>query len=324
MITLEELQNLYETQLKERLSELEVLRKSILAYILYAVLEFVPASTILVILYANEIISDVYIIAGLIGVLIGGLVFVVKAVSKHTQYRNLFKNKVVAEIVHAIDPEWKYDYNQSITLNEYHQSNLFSQNVDRFKGDDLIFGQMEKTDFRCSEFHTEYKTVTHTKNGGRQEHWHTIFKGLFFHADFNKHIKGETYIKPDFAEKLLGKWGQKLQFSSKGDLVKLENPEFEKKFVVHATDQIEARYILTPTIMEALVNIHNQYKRPMHLSFVGSRVFCAVSFNENLFEPNIFRSGVNFKDIELIYKLFMLNATIIKELNLNTRIWTKE
>lgn len=323
MITLEELQNLYDTQLKERLSELEILRKSIVAYIVYAVLEFVPASTILVILYANKIITDVYIIAGLIGVLIGGLVFVINAVSRYNKYRTRFKNEVVTEIVHAIDPEWSYEYNQAIRIEEYYQSNLFDQNVDRFKGDDLIFGQMEKTDFRCSEFHTEFMTVTYTKNGGRQEHWHTIFKGLFFHADFNKHIQGETYIKPDYAEKLLGKWGQKLQFSSKGDLVKLENPEFEKKFVVHATDQIEARYILTPTIMEALVNIHNQYQRPMYLSFVGSRVFCAVSFNEALFEPNIFRSGVNFKDIELIYKLFMLNATIIKELNLNTRIWTK-
>jgi hypothetical protein len=323
MITLEELENLYETQLKERLSELEVLRKSILTNIIYAILEFVPASTILVILYSKEIITDVYVIAGLIGVLIGGLVFVINAVSKYNKYRSRYKNEVVNEIVHAIDPEWKYEYNQSIKLEEYYQSNLFSQSVDRCKGDDLIFGKIEKTDFRCSEFHTEYKTVTYTKNGGRQEHWHTIFKGLFFHADFNKHIKGETYIGPDYAEKLLGKWGQKLQFSSKGDLVKLENLDFEKKFVVHATDQIEARYILTPTIMEALVNIHNQYKRPMHLSFVGSRVFCAVSFSENLFEPNIFRSGVNFKDIAMIYNLFMLNATIIKELNLNTRIWTK-
>ncbi len=324
MITFEELRSLYENDLKPRLLELEVLRKSVLKFILFTVLEIVPASAVLIYLYTQGIISDVFIIVGLIGVLIGGLVFLVKAITFFRKYRDRFKNEVVTQIVHAIDPNWEYTYNQSIQLNEYLQSNLFETGVDRYKGDDLISGQIEKTDFRCSEFHTEYRTVTYTKNGGVQEHWHTIFKGMFFHADFNKNIKGETYIAPDFAEKLFGKWGQKLQFSSKGELVKLENPEFEKLFVVHATDQIEARYILTPVIMEALVNIQKQYNKQMHISFIGSRVYCAVSFTENLFEPNIFKSGANFEDMGLIYNLFMLNAIIIKELNLNVRIWTKE
>ncbi len=35
-------------------------------------------------------------------------------------------------------------------------------------------------------------------------------------------------------------------------------------------------------------------------------------------------SGVNFKDTEEMYHLFGLNETIIHEMNLNTRIWTKE
>lgn len=323
MITYEELKSLYENDLKPRLLELEGLRKSVLKFIFFTVLEIVPASAVLIYLFAQKIISDVFIIVGLIGVLIGGLVFLVNAITYYKKYRARFKNEVVTQIVHAIDPNWDYSYNQSIGLDEYLQSNLFSMGVDRYKGDDLITGQIEKTDFRCSEFHTEFKTVIVTKNGV-QEQWHTIFKGLFFHADFNKNIKGETYIAPDFAEKLLGKWGQKLQFSTKGDLVKLENPEFEKLFVVHATDQIEARYILTPVIMEALVYIQKQYNKQMHISFIGSRVYCAVSFTENLFEPNIFKSGANFEDMALIYNLFMLNAIIIKELNLNVRIWTKE
>ncbi len=57
---------------------------------------------------------------------------------------------------------------------------------------------------------------------------------------------------PDFAEKLLGKFGQKFQKSfTHGKLVKLENPEFEKEFVVYSSGQQEARYILTPVMMEA-------------------------------------------------------------------------
>jgi hypothetical protein len=183
---------------------------------------------------------------------------------------------------------------------------------------------IDKTDFKCSELHTQYKTVTHDKDGKTKETWHTVFKGLFFHADFNKEIKGKTYIEPDTAERLFGKFGQSLQTSPKGKLVKLENPEFEKIFAVYATDQTEARYILTPTIMEALVTIYKKYKRKMHLSFIGSRVYVAMSFSQDLFEPKIFKSGVKFDDVEFMYNLFLMNATIIQELNLNTRIWTKE
>ena len=320
MISFEELKSLYDTQLKSRLLELESLRKNVLKLIYLFIATIFLLFPTLIFLFVEEVIGNIGIILGFIGVLIGIVVLSVNYVTYVRKYRNRYKKAVVAEIVRAIDPNWEYNYNQSIQLKEYFDSNLFSTRVDRYTGDDLITGQIDKTDFRCSEFHTEYKTYTYTKNGGVQEHWHTIFKGLFFHADFNKHIQGETYIAPDFAEKLFGKWGQKFQYSTKGELIKLENLEFEKRFVVHATDQVEARYILTPKIMEALVKIHNQYKRPMHISFIGSRVYCAVSFSRNLFEPNIFKSGVSFDDIVIMYQLSILDAATIEDLTLNTTI----
>jgi hypothetical protein len=253
-----------------------------------------------------------------------GVVLLVITFKKKKIYRTRFKNEVVREIIKAIDPSWHYDSDQCISNHEYNQSDLFRQSLDRYKGDDFISGSIDKTDFKCSELHTQYKTVTTDKNGGTKETWHTVFKGLFFHADFNKEIKGKTYIEPDTAERLLGKFGQSLQTSQKGKLVKLENPEFEKIFAVYATDQTEARYILTPTIMEALVTIYKQYKRKMYLSFIGSRVYVAMRFSQDLFEPKIYKSGVKFEDVEFMYNLFLMNATIIHELNLNTRIWTKD
>ncbi len=61
----------------------------------------------------------------------------------------------------------------------------------------------------------------------------------------------------------------------------------------------------------------------MYFSFIGERVYCGVDFNKGLFEPRIRKSGVNFDDIEEMYHLFGLIETIITEMNLNTRIWTK-
>ena len=325
MIERSQLENLYNTQLKSKLHGLEGLRKKVKRGQIFGVslliLAFILFGRVSV---ALENHSEALPFLAVSPVAIFGVIVLVRTYKKRMSYREKFKNEVVREIVNVIDPDWKYEPNQCISNSEYRSSDLFRQSVDRYRGDDLICGKIDKTDFRCSELHTEYKTVTTDKDGRRKETWHTIFKGLFFHADFNKEIKGRTYIEPDTAERLFGKFGQKLQTSSKGKLVKLENPEFEKIFAVFGTDQTEARYILTPTIMEALVNIYKMYKRRMHISFIGSRVYIAMSFTKNLFEPKIFSSGVNFKEIEFMYNLFMVNQTIIQELNLNTRIWTKE
>ncbi len=326
MISKEELTSVYSDRLLDKLKGLEEARKAVKSSLILTIL-FIALPIIAFILFVSALENNptlplFYLF--FIGVFITGLVFLYKTDKKRKQYRTRYKNEVVSEVVTAIDPDWLYAPDDRISEGEYNSSDLFRQRYDRYKGDDLISGTIEKTDFRCSELHTQYKEVTTDSKGNRKERWVTIFRGLFFHADFNKNIQANTYIQPDTSEKLLGKFGQKLQFSTKGKLVKLENPEFEKIFAVFSTDQTEARYILTPAIMEALVNIYKLYGRKMHLSFIGSRVYVALSFNKSLFEPNIFSSGVKFEDVEFMYNLFMMNATIIHELNLNTRIWTKE
>ena len=65
-------------------------------------------------------------------------------------------------------------------------------------------------------------------------------KGFFFIADFQKDFQGHTTILRNSLFKL----------SSSGSRVKLENPDFEKTFDVYSTDQIEARYLLSPSRSE--------------------------------------------------------------------------
>jgi len=319
MKSTEELKNLYESDLKPQLAELEAQRKTIkklwtgaiiVAAILFLFVQAIPNQTLMV----------VTIILGIIGILfLAGY-----GVVKFYAYRKAFKSGVVTKIIELINPDYKYDANRHVDSSHFNNSKIFTKHPDRIKGDDYVSGTIDKTDFEFSELKAEYKTET-TKDGQKQTEWHTIFSGLFFHADFNKKIEGTTFVLPDTAEKLFGKFGQKLQkASSRGELVKLENPEFEKEFVVYSSGQQEARYILTPVMMEAMVNLHKKYKRKMHFSFIGERVYCATSFNQALFEPRIRKSGVNFADIEEMYGLFSLIETIIHEMNLNTRIWTKD
>ncbi len=318
MKSTEELRNLYDTDLKEQLESMEKRRKqikymwrigTILAILLFL---FFPRENTTIIQF---------VVSGLAFLLM--LFMFGKGVVRYFSYRKDFKQEVVTKVVKLINPDYHYNPNQHISLEDFKRSLIFDKNANRCLGDDFIAGTIEQTDFKFSELKvSEQREVK--ENDQRKIETDTIFKGLFFHADFNKHLQSSTFVFPDRAEKLLGKFGQNLQKNSdKGELVKLENPEFEKEFVVYGSQQ-EARYVLTPTMMEAMVLIRQKYKQKMYFSFTGERVYCAIRFKKALFEPRIRKSGVNFEDVEHMYLLFGLIATIIHEMNLNTRIWTKE
>ncbi len=65
-------------------------------------------------------------------------------------------------------------------------------------------------------------------------------------------------------------------------------------------------------------------QKPIYLSFVGSKVFVAVSYTKNLFEPKIFSTLLDFGPIREYYEDLQLAVGITEDLNLNTRIWTKQ
>ncbi len=319
MRSTEELKHLYNTELKDDLTGLEQERIKIkrLTILLVAV---ALVFYIVFINIKNQGLQYTVVIIGVLIVLFGlGYTVII-----YFKYRKQFKDKVVSKVINLINPDFHYNANRHIEVNDFNDSKIFSTKAERCNGDDYVSGKIEKTDFKFSELNAQYKTVS-TEDGKKKTEWHSIFRGLFFHAEFNKSIQGTTHVLPDKAEKLLGKFGQKLQKNkSRGELVKLENLEFEKHFVVYSSSQIEARYILTPVMMESMVEICKKYGRKMYFSFKGERVYCAVEFNKGLFEPRIRKSGVNYNDVEEMYYLFALIETIIHEMNLNTRIWTKD
>jgi hypothetical protein len=223
------------------------------------------------------------------------------------------------------DPSLSYLPGSFISVNEYGESDIFRETIDRYTGDDMVGGKLGLTDCRFSELHHLEKQVSYDSKGHRRETWVTIFKGIFFIADFNKNFNGRTYVLPDAGDSFFGikrimeKW-----VMGRGELVKLENPDFEKVFTVYGTDQVEARYILSPALMERLVQFQQKVKTPSHISFIHSKVFIAISIPEPLFEPNVFSSGVRPGYLKKYFQYLNLAVGIVDDLNLNTRVWGKQ
>lgn len=240
------------------------------------------------------------------------------------KYRQDFKNRIIQKITVFVDENLVYSPEGFVSKDEFANSGIFQKYCNRYSGEDHFSGKIGKTAGEFSE--VVAKNVTSSGTGSkRKEHQHLIFKGIFFVADFNKDFKGHTIVLPDTAERMLGKFGQSLQsMSSRGELVKLEDPEFEKEFCVYSDDQVEARYILSPSLMKRIVDFKRKWNTKVYLSFRHSKVYIAIKTNKNLFETRLFKSIVDYSFMEENMRYLILLTGIVEDLNLNTRIWTKE
>lgn len=233
-----------------------------------------------------------------------------------------FKGVVIEKIVEFMDPTLKYDRADRISQSEFVNSGIFNQYPDRYSGDDRVTGKIDATAIDFSEVHARYRT----RNNKGCTRYHTFFKGLFFVGDFHKDFKGKTFVLPDSAEKsfgIVGKWMQSKNIS-RPPLVSLEDPEFERKFVVYGTDQVEARYILSTSLMKRILDFKQRTGRNVYFSFVDSKVYVAIYYKRNLFEPKVFSTLLDFAPIQQYYDDLSLATGIVEDLNLNTRIWSKQ
>ncbi len=321
--SLREFKAFYESDLMPVLQSFESRRKRILKSVLITLL-VVAVLAVAVILSVSELRHNPtgMVVVGVVGVLVVCIVgFLVSRGFVHD-----FKVAVVGEIVKFVDPSLNYAPKNRISEHKFRGSRIFEHRIDRYRGEDYVAGKLGATEIEFSEIHAEYKTVTHDSKGRRHTHWHTIFKGLFFIADFNKDFANLTVVLPDTAEKIFGFLGKSLQNLNftRGELVKLEDPEFEKEFVVYGDDQVEARYILSTSLMQRITEFKRKTKCPIFLSFVNSSVHVAVRTGRNMFEPRMFRTLLKFEVVREYLQDLQLALGIVEDLNLNTRIWTKK
>jgi len=109
------------------------------------------------------------------------------------------------------------------------------------------------------------------------------FRGLFAYTRLAKNINGSVVILPDRLERhldYLAKSIQSLKNVNGNKLVMLEDVEFERYFAVYSTDEVLARYVLTPAMMRRMTDLRKKYNRDVMLSFNGDAFFFAVAMPE--------------------------------------------
>lgn len=305
--------------LQNDIHSLEVKRKAIAnTYYLYYPLYVISVIIMLIGFYYGI----AFLIIGLL--FVGFCIYKTYGLSKaKADFQTAYKLDILKKALQAYSPDLEFSPDYGIGEQEFNNSYLFDKLPDRYYSEDFMKAKVEKTAFYFSEVHAEYKTETHTKNG-KQTHWHDLFKGLLFVADFNKNFLGTTIVRPkDFGFNFSQWTGLKFFQKSSQSIVELENVAFMKEFVCYSHDQVEARYILTPKLMEEILALNAKCNTTISLSFVNSSLYIAFPLRNNYFDASVFQNLVKAQNLENDLEVIDFVFQIIEDLDLNTRIWTK-
>lgn len=313
-------------ELSDEFRELEILRQQTLAKrrkgMLFLVIVSCLGVALGVLLFKSQVPSQALSYCLGLFVLIGYYIYKWYFRRPGVHYQDEFKRQVVSVLARSLQPGMTFIYDRGIEEAAFRSSNLYRGDIDRYYSEDLSIGYIGKTKLRLAEIHAEKEEV-HCDDDGCTTHYVTIFRGLFIVADFHKHFQAEVFVMPDFAEKNFGWLGRSFQKLG-GNLEQLENPEFEKAFVVRATDPVGARYILTPDMQERMLALRTHLGDDLRFSFKDSQVYMTVPSTKDWFEPKLSQSASSPSQVRGLLNQLSACFQIVEDLSLNTRIWTKE
>ena len=232
---------------------------------------------------------------------VGGMTTVWYTIQNKLEYK--IKNKVMPVLISVFSGfKWIDDASE-----EYYQDVLVSNvfpffyriNLDNIAKiehayNDYFYGNYRGVKMDFSQAY--YKT----------KNWNKKFEfyGGVIRICMNKSFDGETILRPKKAYfKELIKCGL--------EKVTLEDNEFNKKFNVFSSDQVEARYILTTALMERLKNISFKFtgSDKIYCSFVNNNIYIALESKKPLFK--LFKLNKRLDNIKHFNEFFTQIASVI-------------
>ena len=145
--------------------------------------------------------------------------------------------------------------------------------------EDLFSGTHKGARYDLYEGHLEQRT---TDSKGRTRYT-TVFRGQLIRMHFPREFLGVTIVRRDAG--VFNVFGRGELDGRKLERVRLVASEFEKAFEVWSTDQVEARYLLHPVMMERLIDLEKGlHGKRLRCGFENGDLLVAVE-GGNLFEP---------------------------------------
>ena len=193
---------------------------------------------------ALGVIFSICLVTGLVCTIIGAILKV-KVLKGYLELEEKYKKDVIDYLFDGM--KYSYDKNRYISQDEFSRgTGISGYRIDRYKGEDYLNvniptddGAVSNNWFVMSDIKAEERVETKDSEGNTQTHYETLFSGMFGYIEFPNYFKHELYIN-------------RLPMTRGCERMKLEDVEFNRKFLIYTDDQIEGRYIITTDMMVKL------------------------------------------------------------------------
>ena len=235
-----------------------------------------------------------------------GIVYVIHRAGKLHQEESAygFKKLFVEQAAEGLFDSYSYEPSEGFSRSEIKETGLVKTRG-LYKSGDLVKGSCKSVAFRRADVALK-----------------DIFTGLFRLQgswsvfDFNKEFASDLQIvtKNFKAANTHSKSVRAIDFGSRHK-VETENAKFNERFSCYCHNDAEAFYLLTPRLMEALLEVDLMLGYPIMIGFVGNKLHFVIHSGRNYFEPESvhFREEIEKIRCELKAVRFIIDALSIDE-----------
>lgn len=225
-------------------------------------------------------------------------------------------NRARADITHGllelIAGKFSFAYQGKLQRPDYHErfrGLKLLPNHNREAWEDEVRGAYAGHDFVFCEAHLKYKT------SGKNSSTRTVFHGQLLLIDYPKRFFGSTVLLRD-----MGPLNALMRPGKLHQRVGLASPAFEKAFEAWSTDQVEARELLDPVVLERFQELERLFGgKKLRAAFDSGKILIAVETGDRLNIGSMFRPLQGSSRVETILRefdvIFDLIDVLVKRLD---------
>ena len=209
------------------------------------------------------------------------LLLYIIAKPSYNKFNENFKSKYVLQTINNISgfDDLQYNSKSGFDWEEIKNSGVVACGEKRyFESEDLLLGKYEGINFKISDITTKKSVRRNDK-----ERIEEIFQGqvlCFYNFDDIKTSKGYLQVFQEEALSYISGWKAEHRIYTESEL-------FNNRFSIYADDEHNAFYILTPKVIEKIMELSNVVGEQICLSFYNNKLFIAIK-RESMFDACIY------------------------------------
>ncbi len=226
-------------------------------------------------------IAETIFAAAIVGCGALGLFWLLLAKRAYSRFEDAFKNKYVLPLI-AAQPgfsDLRYDKKAGFHWDEIRNAAVVAcGDAKYFESEDLLMGNYEGIPFKFSDVTTQRIVYRNKKNRIEE-----IFSGQvlgFKQYNDQKESDGHLQIfQKEFLSNIKG-W-------TAAHKIETDHQLFNKKFQIYAADEHNAYYMLTPQMMEKIIEFSEAVGEQIAVTFRGGYMFIAICRIRSMFNPYV-------------------------------------